>query len=421
MNRLAALAAVLFLWVMPAIAGDLPRPLTDDDFRTYPEAQVKLGQLLFYDRILSGTYRVSCATCHNHDRASSNGARLDGKEEERDDLAVGGEPVYEPFRPSSKHAPTLFNLGAKQFTRMFADGRVERLPDGSFRSPAGADLPKGLNDVLAVQALFPAVQGDELVGTVENDLTAVAHKGNAAIWNALAARVRDTAEYWPHFEAAYPELKRPKNITIVEIANAIGAFVGTEWRSDDAPFDRYLHGDEDALTAQQKLGMDLFYGTAKCDTCHSGALHTDHQFGRVLAESTVSELHEFAEPDRRHGRSAVTGDSRDFLRFKIPSLRNVVHTPPFGRLGNYESIDDVIRSHTRVVNYRFRTRRKSSDGLESVLDFSGRTSSDMPEIGYITDREIADLVAFLESLTDEKGLHGKLGKPAEVPSSLALD
>ncbi|MGI9357171.1 MAG: cytochrome-c peroxidase, partial [Rhizobiaceae bacterium] len=280
MNRLAACAAAFLLWIGPSIAGELPEPLTDEDFRAYSKAQVKLGRLLFYDRILSGTFRVSCATCHNHDRASSNGVRLDGKEEERDDLAVNGEPVYEPFKPSAKHAPTLFNLGAKQFTRMFSDGRVERLPDGSFLSPAGNELPEGLSDVLAVQALFPAAQGNELLGKVENDLIAVAHKGNQAIWDALAKRVSGTKEYWPHFELAYPELKNADDITIVEIANAIGAFVGTEWRSDDAPFDRYLRGDEAALTGQQKRGMDWFYGKAKCDTCHSGALQTDHRFYR---------------------------------------------------------------------------------------------------------------------------------------------
>ncbi len=351
-------ASILICFWTQVWAADLPKPLTDDDFRSYPEEQVRLGQLLFYDRLLSGTYRVACATCHNHDRASTNGARLDGKEEERDELAVNGEAVYEPFKPSSKHAPPLFNLGAKQFTRMFADSRIERLSDGSFRSPAENKLPVGLRDVLAVQALFPAVQSDELVGTVENDLAAVAHKGNQAIWDALAARVRDTEGYWPHFQNAFPEMENPKSISIVHIANAIGAFVGTEWRSDDAPFDRFLRGDRNVLNTQQKQGMRLFYGEAGCSACHSNALQTDHQTYPVAQEKR-----------------------------RTPSLRNISATAPYGGDGKVADLADYLAAHAPQA---------STDTREKLL-------------------------SFLKSLTDERGVQGRLGKPDEVPSSLALD
>ncbi|MDD9909288.1 MAG: hypothetical protein OXR62_06305 [Ahrensia sp.] len=339
-------------------ATELPQPLRDQDYRSYDPALVKLGRLLFYDRILSGSYRVSCATCHNHDRASSNGVRLDGWVDERDEAAVSGAETYEPFKPSAAHAPALFNLGARQFTRLFFDGRVARSAKGGFISSAGEDLPDGLNDVLAVQALFPAVQSDELVGTVDSDLSRAAHEGNAAIWDALAARIADTPEYWPPVRSAFPQKASLGEITMVDIANAIGAFVGTEWRSDRSAFDHYLHGDASALDAGQRRGMLAFYGEAGCSSCHAGALQTDHQ------------------------RHAIGDELR-----RTPSLRNIAHTAPYGGDGSFMELPDYLRHHA-------------------------------PEID---DAQRDDLLAFLASLTDERALRGKLGKPSGVPSSLALD
>ncbi|MEE9375787.1 MAG: cytochrome-c peroxidase, partial [Rhizobiaceae bacterium] len=162
------LIGVCLLLTGVVLSAELPKPIIDQDYRNYSTPQIKLGQVLFYDRVLSGTYRVSCATCHNHDRGSSNGFRLDGKDTATggDDLAINGLAVYDALKPSSKHAPTLFNLGAKEFTVLFLDGRVARDKKGNLISPSSGQLPSGLRDVLAVQALFPAVTGDELIGKV---------------------------------------------------------------------------------------------------------------------------------------------------------------------------------------------------------------------------------------------------------------
>ncbi|MGI9365677.1 MAG: cytochrome c peroxidase, partial [Rhizobiaceae bacterium] len=85
----------------PTIA--LPPPVQNSDYRMHPSHMVELGRMLFYDRVLSGTYRVSCATCHNPDRASSNGfARAGVEQVEGDDLAINGLPIYDQLKPSSK-------------------------------------------------------------------------------------------------------------------------------------------------------------------------------------------------------------------------------------------------------------------------------------------------------------------------------
>ena len=379
--------AVLFGAV--ASAASLPEPATDADYRSYPSAWARLGQVLFYDRVLSGTYRVSCATCHHHDRGSSNGARLDGREETVGDaLATGGHEAYNALKPSARAAPTLFNLGAHEFKTLFLDGRVSEV-DGTFASPVGSELPKGLRDILAVQALFPTITGDELVGTVDNDLKAAARDSNRAVWDVLVARVRDLPEYVPLFTAAFMDVHSASDISIDHIANALSAFVGSEWRSDGAPFDRHLRGEDGALSGQQIHGMALFYGEASCAKCHSGTFQTDHQFhaSAILPPKIVDDVQ---KTDVRFlfGRFNVTGLLSDVGKVRTPSLRNVARTPPYGIAG-------------------------AVDGLAEVLDH--HHGQDLPP------RDRAALVAYLESLTDPKALRGRLGKPHSVPSSLALD
>lgn len=414
------------------IALNLPAPTDDSDFQSHSAAKIKLGQVLFYDRVLSGTYRVSCATCHNHDRASSNGVLLDDRSErEADDLAINGSSVYDPLKPSTRHAPALFNLGAKQFTILFSDGRVAKQRDGSLASPAGNDLPPGLETVVSAQALFPFVASDELTGTVDSDLTEAANKGHPAIWAALMKRIERIDGYAPLFKSAFPDLKEMKHANIAQVANAIGAFVATEWRSDNAPFDRYLRGDATAMNVQQKRGMELFFGKAQCSSCHTGVFQTDHKFyGSGLP------VWRFDEPFERQldgtlgksplqGREAVTGNPKHRHHFRTPSLRNVEKTAPYGWAGSYEKLPDFVRAHADPYNEIVAFVAQGiggfspPDNLAKVVD--GVLDNQTLKPVELTEMEVASLVAFLTALTDEKSIKGRLGKPAEVPSSLALD
>ncbi|MEP1208716.1 MAG: cytochrome c peroxidase [Rhizobiaceae bacterium] len=455
MRQLAILTLLVIFAPLLALAGHgaeptLPKPVQDQDFRRYSAAQVKLGQLLFYDRVLSGTYRVSCATCHNPDRAGSNGFPLDRKTGfEVDDLAINGLPLYEALKPSAKHAPALFNLGAKEFTTMFGDGRVARRTDGTFLSPAGEDLPTGLQDVLAVQALFPAVTGDELVGTVDNDVKAVAHLGNNAVWQALTGRVQNLPEYWPFFQNAYPELKSLGEINITHIANALSAFVGTEWRSDTSPFDAYLRGDKAALTQSQLAGLNLFYGKAQCSSCHSGPFQTDHDFHAVATPLWRFDVDFFADSgeggesgdgdgdgeggeaggkagfDLHLDRSELTGRDADKYRRRTPSLRNVEFSAPYGHAGSFGTLPDFVKAHLDpaeglqgFVAERTGGRPPPVEVAATVADLKKRNS--LPPVA-LSKTEFEDLIEFLKSLSQADALSGKLRRPEMVPSSLALD
>ena len=428
MKRIAFLILLLVLG-SPAQGADsrLPEPAQDSDFRQSPANVIKLGQLLFYDRVLSGTYRVSCATCHNPDRASSNGFRTDNKpEQEGDTLAINGLPIYDALKPSAKHAPALFNLGAKEFTVMFGDGRVAELGDGKFLTPAGDELPEGLQNVLAAQALFPAVTGDELVGTVDNDVKAVAHLGNRAVWKALTGRVQYLEEYWPPVKAAYPELKSLDDLNITYIANAISAFVASEWRSDESPFDAFLRGDAHALSQSQLRGLDLFYGKAGCSACHSGTYQTDHDFHAVATPLWRFDIDLFGEEfDLHQDRAKLTGKEEDRYRRRTPSLRNVEFTAPYGHAGSFETLEEFLSAHLNPVEGidKFVDDRRQGKPLPKPVQAAvdGLKQRNQLAAVSLSEPEFQDLLAFLNSLSQPDILQGKLGRPDIVPSSLALD
>ena len=100
-------------------------------------------------------------------------------------------------------------------------------------------------------------------------------------WPILAKRVRTIPEYGEMFVQAFDHIDRPEDVTIVHIANALGAFQNLEYRSFDSPFDAYLAGQTDALGETERRGLDLFYGKAGCSTCHSGPLLTDQEFHAI--------------------------------------------------------------------------------------------------------------------------------------------
>ena len=145
-RHLAALTVALF--ATPVIAAE---PLTCDPI-AWPrvdEAKTKLGQLLFYDPILSGSKTVSCATCHHPKHGTSDGVSLS--------LGDGGvglgpkrkiDPENFPEQRIPRNATALFNLGAPEFTVMFADGRLEAI-EGGLRTPLGEDFNKSGLSVLA--------------------------------------------------------------------------------------------------------------------------------------------------------------------------------------------------------------------------------------------------------------------------------
>lgn len=468
---LAGVVASVHAQSETAASSGLPSSLTDSDFlyNGAPNAAVvELGRNLFFDPILSGNRNISCGTCHDPARGTSDGVALS--------IGEGGMGFGPDRRTADgiteripRNAQALWNTGAKEYRSMFHDGRVEPDPHATFASgfwtPAREHLPVGLDNVLAAQAMFPVLSASEMAGQKgENPVaTAVAEDRVTDAWDALVKRLADTPGYREMFNAAYPD---NSEITMVQAANALAAFQSQAFRSDQSPFDHFLAGNHAALSATERTGAQLFYGKAGCADCHSGALMTDHDFHAIAVpqigpgkdhggdtgywRETGFGLHTEDE-----GRYRVTFEQDDLFAFRTPSLRNVALTGPWGHDGAFDELEAMVRHHLDSVasldafdadavplptldhiieqtgdgsELIFRPlnpdRRAAFDlrdrWVQGATDLRDRIAeaNTLPPV-QLEDREVAELMAFLNALTDPTARNRMDLIPQSVPSGLA--
>lgn len=432
------LLPVFLLLASTAQGGELPGPVTDADYAPTTPEQVALGQLLFFDPILSGSQTVSCASCHHPTLGTSDGLSLgigDGGVGLGPDRKLVSDNLPEQRIP--RNAPALFNLGAHEFTAMFHDGRLEadETKPGGIRTPLGQEMVEGFTGVLSAQAMFPVLSQDEMAGHYgESDVSKVVRTGlltgPGGAWDLISQRVEAVPEYRARFDTVIGD--RP--IQFTDISNVIAEFIVSEFRADNSPFDRHLRGVE-PLAGPAAEGMALFYGKAGCDTCHAGKFLTDQSFHAIaMPQIGPGKVERFESDTRDIGRFRVTGNPDDAYRFRTPSLRNVALTAPYGHDGAYATLEAVVRHHLDPV-----ASLNAYDISQAILpDLPGAAEKDQVILSSaderaaiaaanelapvaLTDGEIAALFAFLESLTDPTSATGRLGVPESVPSGLPLD
>lgn len=399
--------------------------------------RVELGQLLFFDPVLSGGQQVSCATCHHPRFGTGDGLSLslgDGATGLGPDRVVDPENVPEQRIP--RNAPPLFNLGEPEFSAMFYDGRLEAdasLPDG-IRTPLGESMAAGFDSVLAAQAMFPVLSADEMAGHYsENNIAQAVRMGHLSLpggaWDQIAERVDGIAAYRTRFDAVLGE---GTPITFADIGNVIADFIRFEWQATDSPYDRHLAG-EAALDDAAQRGMELFYGEAGCGTCHEGVFQTDHDFHAIaMPQLGPGKAARFESHARDTGRMRVTGAAQDAFAFRTPSLRNVAHTAPYGHSGAFATLEAVVRHHLDPVAslHAYDRSQVVLPALEGAQDW--RIMDDPREVEAIADAnvlqpielnddQLGDILAFLHALTDEASLEGRLGIPTSVPSGFAIE
>ena len=435
---LGLVAAVLSIGLgagLNALSDGLPTP--DAIFSTHDPAEVALGQLLFYDPVLSGGRSVSCASCHHPRFGTSDGVSL-GLGDGGNGLGAArkADPDNMPEHRVPRNATALFNLGAAEFTRMFHDGRLESddtRPSG-LRTPIEDEMVMGFDSALAAQAMFPVLSPDEMAGHYsENDVAQAVRRGQltgtGGAWDIIALRVSTIAEYRRRFDTF---LGADKPIDFTAIANAIAAFISFEWRADDSPFDRYLRNGQ-PLSDPAMAGMALFYGEAGCSSCHAGQFQTDHDFHAIaMPQIGPGKAARFEAHNRDTGRMRVTGDPDDAYRFRTPSLRNITATAPYGHAGAYATLEAVIHHHLDPVNalYAYDPGQTILPNLPDSPDLA--ILSDPKEVAAIaaanelvpqklTNTQVAQIVAFLDALSDPVSLSGRLGIPRSVPSGLPVD
>ncbi|WP_111428297.1 cytochrome c peroxidase [Rhodobacteraceae bacterium DSL-40] len=442
MPRCARLIVLLTAVAAPAMAAPpLPAPVTEDDYRPVRLELVELGRDLFFDKILSGNRNIACSTCHHPSLATSDGVSLDlgeGAEGLGPDRHLMEENRPEQFIP--RNAPALFNLGARQFTHMFLDGRLEEDPErpSGLRTPLEDEMVMGFDSALAAQTMFPVLSQDEMAGHYgENDIAKAARQGlitgSGGAWDLLAGRVSAIPAYQTRFAAAIPEIASGRPLAFTDISNALAAFMEAEFRADDSPFDRHLRGEAE-LTGQARAGLELFYGKAGCATCHSGPFQTDQQFHAVaMPQLGPGKAARFERHQKDTGRARVTGQDADLYRFRTPSLRNVAETAPYGHAGAYADLRDTVRHMadpaTALAAYdpamarlpAFEAARPTWAVLEDSDEMARITAANEVRPVSLSETEIGQIVAFLESLTDASSLAGRLGIPETVPSDLPVD
>jgi len=423
-----------------ASAASYPAPLAEADYNNFSPERARIGQLLFYDKILSGNQNISCGTCHHHRFGSADGLSLG--------IGEGGIGVGPDRKPGigesrikkrvPRNASALWNLGAKAFTVLFHDGRLAIADDfdNGFNSPAEEWLPTGLETVLGTQAIFPMTAQFEMAGNPkENEVAGALHDRIDAVWPILAKRVRVIPEYGQMFVDTFDTVDRPEDVTIAHIGEALAAFIALEFKSNDSPFDAFLAGDETALTSGQRRGAELFYGKAGCAECHSGPLLTDQQFHALAVPPFgPGRTRRFDPYTRDVGRMGETDDLADAYRFRTPSLRNVALTGPYGHNGAYPTLEGIIRHHLdplaaldkwqpstanlpnvpwlEAIDFVVWEDRFEMERLRRRVDITSKT---------LDDGEVADLVAFMEALTGATATNPPLGIPNQVPSGLPVD
>ncbi len=333
-------------WGLPP---DYPLPSVPAD-NPMSGVKVELGRWLFHDTRLSGNETMSCATCHIQALAFTDGK---GR-------SVGSTGELHP-----RSSMSLVNVAY-----------ASRL---TWANP--------LLDLLEDQALTPLL-GDNPV-----------EMGLGGQEQRFADLLRDDPHYASLARQAFPNDEDP--YSLLNGVRAISAFVRSIV-SYESPYDRYLSGEDAALTDSAVRGMDLFFSERlECFHCHGGFNFTDSTTHASAVVEQVGyhntglyNLHgDGSYPVDNTGLFDMTGERRDMGRFKAPSLRNVAVTAPYMHDGSVATLDAAIAHYERGG-------RLIEDGLFAG---DGRLSPYKSEfvVGFeLSDAERADLLAFLESLTD---------------------
>jgi len=241
--------------------------------------RVVLGHDLFFDPGLSGAGDVSCASCHDPELHGADGLP---------------KSIGTLGQTARRNAPSVFNAALSD--RQFWDGRASSLEE---------------------QAMGPLFSEHEM-GQTQQGLVAYVERAYAS-----------------QLDAAFPDRSGP---TVDQITAALAAY--QRHLPQPSRFDRFIDGDRQALSRQERRGYRLF--ERNCSFCHTGAGVGGSQF------ETLGDQVPWPQ-DRREdqGLFEVTGNPDDQMRFVVPSLRNVTRTAPYFHDGSVETLDEAVRLMAR--------------------------------------------------------------------------
>ena len=385
---------------------------------------VRLGQALAFDKVLSGNRDISCMTCHVGSLGTGDGRSLSIGQGA---TGLGAARVHPDGAFIPRNAPAAFNLHAIE--PLFWDGRVVRDAEGHFLTPAKQRVTPHMTrafefGALSALPLFPVLSREEMRADAGNELAAVSDKQPQQVWNRLMDRLGRIREYRRMFEAAYPGTSFPR-MNFGHASNAIAAFLTDRLAFNDSPWDRFLAGDDGAMTEVQLRGARNFL-TARCSICHNGPAFTDNQFHNVAVAQFGPGKGDGASGRDDFGRMRETGRAEDRYAFRTPPLRNVELTAPYGHDGAFFSLREFV-AHYSESDLKLR----SFDGSELEPALRGTLLANVEDIlatrdplldGVVFDDVTIDEVTeFMNALTDPAARDLSAIVPASVPSGLPVD
>lgn len=399
---------------------------------TPPATMVALGRALMFDKVLSGRRDTACATCHLTSHATSDGLTLafgTGSSGAGPARTLGGRGMLVP-----RHSMDLFNRALLRNEPLLWDGRVGGASGVEGLSAEVPARPQGLQGNLAMQALLPLLSREEMRGLPgeldvngqPNELGELPDDAPEQVWAAVMARVLAIPEYVTLLRAAYPQVQVDA-FAIHHLANALAAFQTAELVFTRSPLDAFLAGDDGALSAEQKRGGELFVRKGNCLGCHTGPLLSNFRLTSVGVPQLGPGRGAGAPLDL--GVAEHTGRTADRFHFRVPSLRNVALTAPYMHNGAFATLEAVVR-HYNDIPRSLQTYDASQ--LHPLLqDTVRREPALLEELTRsvdglaqarrnLSDTEVAELVSFLEALTDPAARELSHLVPTRVPSGLPV-
>jgi len=336
----------------PPIPADNAQLVDEDGYPLVNDPKVELGKVLFYDNRLSGDASISCADCHSDDFGWTDGA----------DLCRGYNGTAH-----WRNCQTIIN--SAYFSKLFWDGASKSLESQAVSAASGAVAGNGERDMME-ERLRQVPQYVEMFADV-------------------------FGTPWPDLEDAWRAIAAYER-TLIQI---------------DTPFDRYMKGDENAMSADAIAGLKLFQGKAECQRCHDGALLTDEKYYNLgVPENPAFENDQLRQITFRYEQYAkgvtediyrsvktdlglyyVTKRTADMGKFRTPMLRYLLYTAPYMHNGAFYTLEEVID---------FYNDGGSEDQILTNFDFGTKTDLIRP-LG-LTDTEKRHLIAFLESTSGEE-------------------
>jgi len=335
---------------LPPIPVPANNPQTQD--------KIKLGEALFFDANLSGCGTVACASCHLPEQGFSDGKAV----------STGCQGAK-----GRRNSSTIYQTA--YLSSQFWDGRVQTLEQ---------------------QALNPVVDPVEMANTWDNVLTYL----TTGVHPGTGTSQPDAKAF---YEAAFAK-SFDGEISSTTVAKALAAYERTV-NSFRAPLDRWLQGDDQALTVPQKKGLLVFFGRGRCSQCHSPPLFTDSDFHNIgVPKAGFERAAQFPQnpgicgglpPAVDPGRAEVPAlhDScGDVAAFKTPTLRNVALSAPYMHNGAHATLEQAVGHYEDLAK-------------GTVTPLAGKLDSDVQQgklrfgAGGGEAEDVVNMVEFMKALT----------------------